>query len=120
MLDSEQTNFAKQLPRGEAIAQLNDKLRKSGEGGRIVVTRGVIGLAEYDSKALLAALAAYDGFDIDNDPHGERDFGDIDMSGHTLLWKIDYYDRELTFASPDAADPDVTVRVLTVMLESEY
>jgi hypothetical protein len=120
MLDSEQTNFAKHLPRGEAIAQLNDKLRKTGEGGRIVVTRGVIGLVGYDSNDLLATLAAYDSFDVDNDPHGERDFGDVELSGHTLLWKIDYYDRQLTFASPDAADPSVTIRVLTVMLESEY
>lgn len=120
MLDSGQVNFAERLPRGEAIARLNDKLRKSGNGGRILVTRGVRALPDYDNAALLAALAAYDAFDPDNDPHGERDFGDLRLCETDLLWKIDYYDHALRYASPDPADPAVTVRVLTVMLESEY
>ena len=61
-----------------------------------------------------------DGFDEDNDPHGERDFGDIDWNGVSLLWKIDYYDSDMLYASPDPADAAVTQRVLTVMLASEY
>lgn len=120
MLDSEQVNFAERLPRGEAIARLNDTLRKSGSGGRILVTRGVRAMPGFDTAAMLAALAAYDAFDLDNDPHGERDFGDLRLCGTDLLWKIDYYDHDLRYASPDPADPAVTVRVLTVMLESEY
>lgn len=120
MLDSERLNFAKQLPRAEAIAKLNDQLRKTGCGGLIMVTNGVRALPDYDIGALLAALAAYDAFDVHNDPHGERDFGDLTVGETDLLWKIDYYDRELCFASPDPADDAVTMRVLTVMLESEY
>jgi hypothetical protein len=115
----EQVNIA-QLSRAEAIARLNDKLRKEGRGGQLVVTSGVYGLSGYDSRVLLRALAAYDAFDADNDPHGERDFGDIQVFGTDLLWKIDYYDLKLEYGSPDPADPDVTTRVLTVMLESEY
>lgn len=120
MLDSGQMNFAQRLPRGEAIARLNDKLRKTGSGGRIMVTRGVRELPDCNTEALLAALAAYDAFDVDNDPHGERDFGDLRVSDTDLLWKIDYYDQDLRYGSPDPANPSVTVRVLTVMLESEY
>ena len=120
MLDGEQLNFANGLPRCEAIARLNDKLRKDGKGGSIVVTSGVSALPHYDSRELFKALAAYDRFDIYNDPHGERDFGDIEVFGTDLLWKIDYYDQRLEFGSPDPADPEVTVRVLTVMLESDY
>ena len=33
MLDGERTNVAQQLPRGEAIARLNDKLRTTARGG---------------------------------------------------------------------------------------
>jgi hypothetical protein len=85
-----------------------------------VVTRGVRSLPNYETGAVLKALAAFDHFDVANDPHGERDFGDLDAFEQTLLWKVDYYDRELTYASPDPADPSVTSRVLTIMLESEY
>jgi hypothetical protein len=66
------------------------------------------------------AIARYDAFDEDNDPHGERDFGDVDLWGAELLWKIDYYDKELAHASPEPADESVTSRVLTVMLAEEY
>ena len=120
MIDGEQMSFAQQQPRGEAIARLNDRLRKTASGGRIMITRGVQALAGGNLAPLLQALAAYDGFDVHNDPHGERDFGDIELNCQTLLWKIDYYDVELEFGSPDPADESVTTRVLTIMLESEY
>jgi hypothetical protein len=69
---------------------------------------------------LLLMLQTANGFDEDNDPHGERDFGDLDWRGTDLLWKIDYYDSDLIYGSPDPADPAVTQRVLTVMLASEW
>lgn len=120
MSGSEQPNFAHDLPRAERIARLNDRLRIDGLDGRILVTRGVQSLPGFTTMALVQALRSYDGFDIDNDPHGERDFGDLEVCGADLLWKIDCYDRELVWASPDPADPEVTIRVLTVMLAEEY
>ncbi len=117
---SEQDHIAQTTPRAERIAQLNDKLRKYGVGGQIVVTRGVRQLSGYDTAALLQALRDHNEFDVDNDPHGERDFGGLDLFGAELLWKIDYYDLQLTWASPDPADPTVTIRVLTVLLAEEY
>lgn len=119
-MSSGQVSFAKNLPRAEAIARLNDVLRRAARGGRIMVTKRVLSLAGFNVPELLQALADYDAFDIDNDPHGERDFGDLRAFGTDLLWKIDYYDLKLEFGSPDPADPNVTVRVLTVMLEEEY
>lgn len=108
------------VPRAEQIAVLNDRLRKTGQGGKLMVTRGVHALPGFSPEALLAALRAYSAFDVDNDPHGERDLGDIEVFGTSLLWKIDYYDQAMEFASPDPADPTVTRRVLTVMLFEEY
>jgi hypothetical protein len=116
---SEQQSFARNSS-AERIAQLNDKLRKTGRGGQIVVTRGATALSGFDPEELMAALARYDSFDEDNDPHGERDFGDVDLWGAELLWKIDYYGKELASASPDPADQNITSRVLTVMLAEEY
>lgn len=114
------TNTCAQLPRAEAIAQLNDQLRRHGRGGSIMITRGVGMLRGFCPLALHAALAHYDGFDSDNDPHGERDFGDLTLFGADLLWKIDYYDKALQYGSDDPANPAITHRVLTIMLASEY
>jgi hypothetical protein len=111
---------AQDIPRAERIARLNDTLRKTGTGGAIMVTRGVRELPQFNVLALLAALAAFDSFDADNDPHGERDFGDLSFAGRDLLWKIDYYDFDLRYGSNDPADPAVTKRVLTVMLPDEW
>jgi hypothetical protein len=36
------------------------------------------------------------------------------------MFKIDYYDKGLSFHSPDPADPTVTERIITVMLAEEY
>ena len=119
MTGSEQAQCACDIPRAEQIAQLNDKLRKTGRGGTRALTRGVRALPGFLPSLLLAQLAAYDSFDADNDPHGERDFGDIDIAGTNVLWKIDYYDTALQFGSADPADASVTERVLTVMLPEE-
>lgn len=37
-----------------------------------------------------------------------------------MIFKIDYYNLNLSGHSPDAADPAVTRRVLTIMLAAEY
>jgi hypothetical protein len=110
----------RQVPRAERIAQLNDVLRTKGLGGQIVITRGVHALTGPDVTALLGALASFNDFDANSDPHGERDFGAFDFLGQELLWKIDYYDSKLEYGSDDPADPEQTQRVLTVMLAHEY
>lgn len=109
-----------EVPRAETIARLNDQLRKKGMGGTIVITQNVMRISGFDAVALAAALANYDEFDSDNDPHGERDFGDLTFFGNNLLFKIDYYDLSMEFGSDDPADPDATHRVLTVMMASDW
>ena len=42
------------------------------------------------------------------------------VRGKRLFWKIDYYDLDLTYSSPDPADVSVTRRGETLMLASEY
>jgi hypothetical protein len=113
--------MAKTNDRAKRIAALNDKFRKGlPAGGRVYLTSGVNAKGpEFVSKAL-AKVIAFDDFSEDNDPHGERDFGSFELDGEKLFWKIDYYDLKAAFGSEDPADPKKTLRVLTVMLASEY
>jgi Protein of unknown function (DUF3768) len=66
------------------------------------------------------AISAFEGFTRDNDPYGEHDFGSVEVPGHVIFFKIDYYDLDLLHHSPDPADPAVTRRVMTIMLADEY
>jgi len=102
-------------PRVDRIRALNDAFRTTLTGGRVMFTRGVAALGQEVQRQIVEALRRYDDFDADNDPYGEHDFGMIVARGHELLFKIDYYDRDLVHHSPDAADPSVTTRVLTIM-----
>ena len=107
-------------PRVDRVRALNDALRTTLIGGRVMFTPGVAALEPQAQRRIIEALRRYDEFDADNDPYGERDFGMIVVQGHELLFKIDYYDRDLVYHSPDAANPSVTTRVLTIMLAEEY
>ena len=121
MATTTQAKCAHHIPRAERIARLNDQLRTKGLGGQIMITRGVHALTGADVSELLKVLAAFNEFDADSDPHGERDFGVFDFHGAELMWKVDYYsDADLRFGSDDPANADATQRVLTVLLAEEY
>ena len=84
------------------------------------MTAGVNELPDMVKAEALCAVAAFNSFTKDNDPHGEHDFGSVEVCGRTLFWKIEYYDPDLQYGSEDPADPAQTTRVMTVMLASEY
>ena len=102
----------------QRIRELNDLARQSLTGCRVLVTPGVKRLDATDM--ILAMVRQYSAFTPDNDPYAEHDFGSFQFAGETIFWKFDYCDLDLTMHSPDAADPEVTARVLTVLLGSEY
>ena len=102
------------------IRHLNDQLRISGIGGRVVATAGIAALPHREFTVIMTAVAQFDDFTPDNDPHAEHDCATLSVAGHDVIWKVDYYDRSLTRHSPDPADPAVTTRVLTIMLAADY
>jgi len=106
--------------RRRRIRDLNDGLRRYARAGVICVTSGVQALGQAGVEAALLGARDFDAFTPDNDPYDERDFGTFKAAGERLLWKIDYYDRDRRFGSPDPANPALTTRVLTIMLSSEY
>ncbi len=106
------------------IAETNDMYRQSigfvrMRNFEIVATQGVV--ATFNSfDAVLDAIREFDDFTPDNDPYGEHDFGKIVVDGHEMYWKIDYFDLDKQFHSPDKHSVDLTFRVMTVMLGEEY
>lgn len=107
--------------RTKRIAELNDLCRTAmGVAGKCVLTRGIFMLPDADQSAIREKVETFADFTPDNDPHGEHDFGSFEHNGNKVFWKIDYYDKTLSFGSEDPADPKQTTRVLTIMLASEY
>ncbi|MER8460428.1 DUF3768 domain-containing protein [Mesorhizobium sp. M0028] len=85
-----------------------------------MLTVGITGLQADVRAEIIAAVARFENFNDDNDPHGEHDCAVIEVGGKTVIWKIDCYDKSLQFGSGDPADPAATTRVLTIMLSEEY
>jgi Protein of unknown function (DUF3768) len=102
------------------IALLNDSLRRTFTGGKVVMTDGAAALPEHDLAQLLERVRSFDAFTTDNDPHGEHDFGTVEFAGTTYFFKVDYYAPDMDGGSEDPADPAKTTRVLTIMRADEY
>jgi hypothetical protein len=86
----------------------------------VFVTRGIHSLPVAEQATIFARVRDFDAFTPDNDPYGEHDFGSFESGEHTIFWKIDYYDKNREYGSPDPSDPAVTKRVLTILLSEEY
>ena len=44
----------------------------------------------------------------------------LEVDGERIFFKVDYYDSELRYHSPDPADAGVTRRVLTIGMAEDY
>lgn len=104
----------------ETIRALNDQLRRDFRCGIAVMTPGVAALGLEAAERIFKTIAVFDDFCHENDPHQEHDFGSFEAEGHTILFKIDYFSKDMTMHSPDPANSAVTTRVITVMLVEEY
>jgi hypothetical protein len=109
------------------IRELNDALRTSADpilslviNGQLVITRGIKARGDDFFKRAVAAVRAFDDFNADNDPHGEHDMAFLDVDGEHIFFKVDYYDPELECHSDDPSNPEITRRVLTIGLQSDY
>ena len=102
------------------IKTLNDNLRQTFTGGRVLLTAGIKAKSKDDIAKILSEVRQFNHFTPDNDPYNEHDFGSFDYNGEMIYFKIDYYDKNYQYLSEEPANPDVTNRVMTVMLASEY
>ena len=103
------------------IRELNDRFRSEGLGnGSVFVTAGIRAEGQDFLLRAVATVRTYSNFSQNSDPWGEHDFGSVDVDGHKVFWKLDYYSPDLTAGSENPANDGQTHRVLTIMLASEY
>jgi len=108
------------LTKSARIADLNDEFRKTGIGGKTVMTRAVADLPAEVISSAIATVRTFNDFTKDNDPHREHDFFSFEVAGVKFFWKCDYYDKKMEFGSEDPSDSAKTTRVATLMLASDY
>ncbi|OLA79933.1 MAG: hypothetical protein BHW57_05215 [Azospirillum sp. 47_25] len=102
------------------IKTLNDNFRKSFNGGKVLLTTSINAKSQNEIAEILNQVRYFNNFTKANDPYNEHDFGSFNYKGEKIYWKIDYYDKSYQFYSEDPSNPDITNRVMTVMLASEY
>lgn len=102
------------------VKTLNDTFRQTFTGGRVMLTAGINAKSQDDIARILSKVRQFNHFTEANDPYNEHDFGSFDYNGEMIYFKIDYYDKNYQYLSKESANPDVTNRVMTVMLASEY
>ena len=106
--------------KSDLIRHWNDELRQHLLGGGVVITAGIAALGDDTVRRIVQAISTFDDFCNENDPHEEHDFGAFETDGVWIFFKIDYYDKNFQYRSPDPADPAVTERIITIMLAEEY
>ena len=102
------------------IAKLNDDFRKSFIGGEVLLSAGIAAMSSEDKANIISMVQNFNDFTHSNDVYGEHDFLSIDYKGNKIFAKIDYYDLNYEFMSENPANPDITNRVLTILLSCEY
>ena len=102
------------------IRELNDKFRTTFTSGKVMMTSAVAEMKPEARAKLISAVRRFDRFGKHNNPHGENDFGAVEIEDEKFFWKIECYDLAMSQHSVDAANPDATIRVLTIMRADEY
>ena len=102
------------------IATLNDKFRRSFINGEVLLSAGIAAMSSEDKANIISMVQNFNDFTPSNDVYGEHDFFSIDYKGNKIFAKIDYYDLNYEFMSENPANPDITNRVLTILLSCEY
>jgi hypothetical protein len=98
----------------EIIRDLNDRARTTFTGCVVMMTATLAHSCEEVRSEVLRRVREFRHFNEDNDPWSEHDFGSFKIAGQSFNFRIDCYDREMEHGSPNAANPDITTRVITI------
>jgi hypothetical protein len=103
------------MDRRDKVVALNDQLRTTFKGGRVQMTRSVYDLDDRLRGRALSVLARYNKFA----PDSQHDCGVFIFAGFAFEWRIEYRGKDRVGQSPDPADPERTMRVLTLYVTED-
>lgn len=104
------------------IRELNDELRTKGTGrnGRILIVGALARAGQAEQIVAMRQARLFNDFNSGNDPHGEHDMGQFKALGQSYMFKIDYYALDEMHGSEHPEDPNVTIRVMSIMYAEDY
>jgi hypothetical protein len=99
------------------VRGLNDRLRQTFTGGRVVLSPGVLSLPPEANAEVLERVRTFAAFDPDNEEL--HDFGEFRFEGVAYCFELECCSRAQD-GSKDPGDVGKTTRVMTVMRTDEY
>lgn len=99
------------------IASLNDKCRTEQDPDNTYLSLSITQKGDSFVKKALSQIADTSIPLLEGDTDDEKGHGSTVVDGIKLNWSIDYFDLEEESDSPDAANPNVTVRTLTAWID---
>jgi hypothetical protein len=97
--------------------ELNDALRRSFTGGRVLISPGVLSLPPEDHAKVLERVRGFTAFIDANIPH--HDFGSFELGGVVYCFELECFSRARDPAKEPVAAGKGS-RVLTIMRADEY
>ena len=99
------------MDRRARIIALNDQLRTTFKGGRVQMTPSVYELEDRSARPCpCRCWRDTSKFDADS----EHDWGTFIFAGYSFEWRIEYRGKDGSGRSPDPANAEQTLRVLTL------
>jgi hypothetical protein len=97
--------------------ELNDALRQTFTGGRVLISPCVHSLPTEDNAKVLERVRGFTAFNDENVPH--RDFGSFELAGVVYCFELECVSRARD-GTREPADTGKATRVLTIMRADEY
>ena len=105
--------------RPRRIRDLNDAFRSTFTGGIVTLTPGVRALGPAQRQHIIEKVRRFSDFTSDANGQAEHDYGAFSVDNADFCWRIGYYNRTLDGYSNDPSDPDLTIRIFTIMISED-
>jgi hypothetical protein len=120
-LERPRTNLASEPDKAAAqpgtVRGLNDRLRQTSTGGRVVLSPCVLSLPPEKVSELLDRVRTFTAFEPENEESHE--FGQFQLAGHAYCFELECVSRSRD-GSVNSGSAGKATRVLTVMRVDEY